>query len=68
MTLGIEETGRDQELLGPTGLLDLLIHPSQVLGRQTRLLGGGFGRALACWILVGGKQGHGSTGLVGPEL
>jgi len=33
VTFGIEETGRDKELLGPTGLLDLLIHPRQVLRR-----------------------------------
>ena len=68
MNFGIEESGKDKELLGPTGLLDLLIHPRQVLRRQACLLGGGFGRALACWILVGGEQGHGSAGLVGPEL
>lgn len=68
MTFGIEEAGRDQELLGPTRLLDLLIHPRQVLGRQARLLVGGFERALGCWILVWGEQGHRSAGLVGPEL
>ena len=53
VNFGIEESGKDKELLGPTGLLDLLIHPRKVLKRQACLSGGGFGRALACWILVG---------------
>jgi len=68
MTFGIEETSRDQELLGPTGLLDLLIHPRQVLRRQARPLGGAVRHGLAWWILAGGEQGHGQAGLVGPEL
>ena len=68
MTFGIEEAGRDQELLDPTGLLDLLIHPGQILRRQTRILGGDLGHALVCWILAGGEQGHEAAGLVGPDL
>ena len=38
MTIGIEEAGRDQELPSPAWLLDLFIHPGQVLRREARLL------------------------------
>ena len=68
MTFGIEETGRDQELIGPTGLLELLIHPGQILRHQARLLGGVVRHARTCWVLAGGEQGLEAAGLVGPEL
>ena len=67
MTFGIEETGRDQELLCPAGLLDLLIHPGQILRRQPRLLGGAVRHARTCWVLAGGEQGNEVAGLVDPE-
>ena len=36
MAFGIEETGRDQELFGPTGLPELLIHPGIFSSTQAR--------------------------------
>ena len=67
MPFGNEETGRDQESLVLTGLIDLFLHPRQRLGRQVRLLDRAFGHALAHWMLAGGEQGHGKAGLVNPE-
>ena len=67
MTVGIEKAGRDQELPSPAWLLDLFIHPGQVLRRKAPLLGCATWQALTCWKLAGREKGHGTAGLMGPE-
>ena len=57
MTIGIEEAGRDQELPSPAWLLDLFMHPGQVLRREARLLGCAIWQALTWWMLAGREAG-----------